>query len=371
MINRQSGFISLNIIILIILGLSLVGGLYLVSHRTNLPTKAANQGSSGISLQSKYLSDGVSTSSLVNVEVYSDTKPDKYRLANASSSQKDSPSWVEYSYPDWASTDQPVSSVWHLDPVPGDKKVLLQFHHDNDWDTQVYEAEVKLAETSNPFSLTAQCQLQKDPTQAKVVARWDTEEVKKLQTEFLWLQLYGSNGALIADYPNPDLTKSDYTFEVPTPTGNYTLVGIAYLPNDSNEPLSLVKPLGLSEFTTSCDTATLPTDISLTYNDQGYNLTWAGLPGYSEAPSYGLKGGFQVYLSTDYQNTQPICGSCQVLFQNVGTDRKFHFDNDLTGFSPRPGVTQKFSKLTKGQKYALVMTSGAYRIGDKVIFTAK
>lgn len=374
--NNQKGFFSFNIIAILLLVGALAAGLYLVANRTSLRSLADSTPKSNLTLESKYLTGNETTASLVNAQVYADNsiKPDKYRLANAiTSANLDSLKWVEYTYPDGTSADQPVTSIWHLNPIPGDQTVYLQFHVDDKWLDQTYPTTVKLIQTANPLSLSAQCQTDKGATKSKIVTRWDTKSVQDLQTAFLWLQLYNSQGTLIAEFPNPDLAKSDYTFDVDTPTDNFTLVGIPYLPNDSDAPLDVIKPLGYSEFTTSCDPKTLPTNISLTYqDDDSYQLTWTGKPGYSAIPLFAIEPGFQVYISSEYQLSGPFCGSCEVLFANVGPDRKFEFDNTLKGFNPRPtAIDQEFTKLTKGKKYVLTVTAGGYRLGGKVYFTAK
>lgn len=372
---NQKGFVSFNIIAIFLLISALVAGLYLVANRTSLRSLADSTPKSAITLESKYLTGDETTASLVNVQVYADPsiKPDKYRLANGfANATTNTLKWVEYTYPDGTSADQPVTSLWHLNPIPGDQTVYLQFHIADQWVDKLYEAPIKLVQTANPLSISAQCLIQKDPTKSKIVARWDSTAVKALQTEFLWLQLYNAQGTLISEFPNPDLSKLDYTFDVDTPMDNFTLVGIPYLPNDSDQPLDLIKPLGFSEFTTSCDPTSLPHNVSLNFNPAGgYDVTWTGQPGYSAVPSFELKAGFQIYLSADPDLPQPICGSCEVLFANIGDTHKFQFDNSLIGFQTRPGVTQDFTKLIKGRKYALVVTAGAYRIGDKVNFTAK
>lgn len=377
---NQKGFVSFNIIAILLLVGALVAGLYLVANRTSLRSLADSIPKSPITLESKYIVGDETTASLVNIQVYSDstTRPDKYRLGNdrtvrANGTALDTVNWVEYSYPDTTTADQTVTSVWHLDPVPGNKKVLLQFHINGQWVDKVYDAQIKLIQNANPLSVSAQCLIEKGSTKSKIVARWDTKVVQDLQTAFLWLQLYNSQGTLIDEFPNPDLTKSDHTFDVDTPIGNFTLVGIPYLPNDSDAPLDVIKPLGYSEFTTSCDPATLPSNVSLTYqDDDGYQLTWTGKPGYSGIPLFAIEPGFQIYISSEFRLSGPFCSSCEVLFANIGDVRKFQFDNTLKGFNPRPtAVGQEFTKLTKGKKYALTVTSGGYRLGDKVIFTAK
>lgn len=374
----ERGFIAFNVIAIFLLIGALFVGIYLVANRTSLRSQAGSTPKSNITLESQYITGDKTSASLVNVEVYSsaDNRPEKYRLANQLPEQpilSEELQWTEYQYPEWASADQPVTSIWHLIPGHGKRQVLLQFFSHGKWDEKVYISDINLVTASNDLSLSAQCLLEKDATKSKILARWDIESIKKLETDFLWLQLYSSDGTLIADYPNPDLTKPDYTFEVDTPVGNFTLVGIPYLPNDSDNPLDVVKPLGYAEFTTTCDPSTLPKNLTLTFqSDKTMLLKWSGQPGLSAIPIFDIEPGFQIYISPEYQSASPFCGSCEVLFQNVGDVKQFEFDNTLTGFNPRPTSTdQEFTRLTKGKKYALTVTSGGYRLGDKIIFTAK
>lgn len=372
---NQSGIINPAVIIIVVIILAVATGLFLVSQRTNLNSRAETPSQNKLTLQSKFLIDNQTTASLVNALVFADPvlKPDMYRLANADSARPNSSTldWVEYTYPEWASSDRPVSSLWQLDPVPGKKTVLVEFHTSQGWSDRSI-ATVTLQPPDNPYSLSAQCLPGKTPDQEKLTVRWDSAAISDLQAPFLWLQLY-SKGTLIANFPNPDLKSASYTFQTPLPQGNFTLVGIPYIPNDSNKPLDVVKSLGYSEFDGNCDDAALPRNINLRYAlDGGYDLTWSGQSGLSAVPQDGILPGFQVYISADPTKKSPFCSDCQVMLVNVGQDKKLHFDDTLAGFSPRPNTPpQTFSKLIPGKKYVLTISSGAYRLGTTVTFTAK
>lgn len=371
----QTGTINLILVLIVLIIISVVAGIFLVSQRTDLRSRAQVPNQDHLTLRSKYLQDGKTTVSLVNAEVFADPtiKPDMYRIANADSTRPDPNKlhWVEFQYPDWVTAEEPVSSVWQLDPTPGDKIVVVEFHTSQGWSDRAL-AQVTLAATDNPYSLSAECIPGKSADQDKLTVRWDSNAISSLQAPFLWLQLY-SDGQLIANFPNPDLKSATYTFQTPLPPGNFTLVGIPYIPNDSDKPLNVVKSLGYSEFDGNCTEAAQPRNLNLRFAlDGGYDLTWTGQPGLSVVPQSGLLPGFQVFVSANPTAKNPFCSDCQVMFINIGQDKKLHFDNSLAGFSPRPNAAgQAFSKLIPGKKYTLTVTSGAYRLGNLVTFTAK
>ncbi len=300
--DNQSGIAHL--LILVVLGLSLIIGVYLVGQQTVFRSKANTE--TGITITGQKVNEGKTSSGLVIIKPFyksddSNNQPTSFRLANSATLIDQGKS-----YPFNQDTKQ-NGVVWSLSSGTGEKIITVQFgrevNGETEWENSIYDAKIQRLIGDNKAVLGAVCTKTDNPSGPyEVKLLWAQPFLADIRAKYMYFQTYSDNGENISTY-NSFINSSEAKIYVPSRILTYNLYATAYTPKIS-DAIEDAEIYDRSEISFSCldnaPAAALISPANFPTNGTPYcEVKVSDVDGYIKRVDYaGINGPVRLAVST-------------------------------------------------------------------------